>query len=236
MTSAGKLWGIRRMADANGYFKMTAVDQRPPIKNPIREKRGTDEAPWEDVADFKKLLIEELQQESSAMLVDPHYAYPRGISAYNPAKGLILTLEDSVFEETPEGRLSNEINHWSVEKIKRVGGDAVKVLAWYRPDAPASICNKQKEFVARIGEACAKYDIPYVFELLVYPLATDSEKTSDYIEMKRKNRNLFWKALKPLRRRNTAWMCSNWKAPSLRPTFQALAATTGKTLRHGSIS
>ena len=115
MTSAGKLWGIRRMADKAGYFKMTAVDQRPPIKNPIREKRGADEAPWEDVADFKKMLIEELLNESSAMLVDPHYAYPRGISVYDPAKGLILTLEDSVFEETPDGRLSSEIDDWSVE-------------------------------------------------------------------------------------------------------------------------
>lgn len=190
MTSAGKLWGIRRMADNGGYFKMTAVDQRPPIKNPIREKRGTDEAPWEDVADFKKMLIEELLEESSAMLVDPHYAYPRGISVYDPAKGLILTLEDSVFEETPDGRLSSEIDDWSVEKIKRVGGDAVKVLAWYRPDAPDAVCLKQKDFVARIGDACAKYDIPYVFELLVYPLASDSEKTSDYVEMKTKKPEL----------------------------------------------
>ena len=190
MTSAGKLWGVRRMADADGYFKMTAVDQRPPIKNPIREKRGTDEAPWEDVADFKKMLIEELQGQSSAMLVDPHYAYPRGVRAYDPAKGLILTLEDSVFEETPEGRLSSEIDNWSVEKIKRVGGDAVKVLAWYRPDAPAAVCSQQKDFVARIGNACARYDIPYVFELLVYPLASDSEQTSDYIEMKTKKPEL----------------------------------------------
>jgi tagatose 1,6-diphosphate aldolase len=30
MLSAGKLRGLRRMADANGRFKMTAVDQRPP--------------------------------------------------------------------------------------------------------------------------------------------------------------------------------------------------------------
>lgn len=30
----GKLWGLRRMADEAGIFKMTAVDQRPPIKGP----------------------------------------------------------------------------------------------------------------------------------------------------------------------------------------------------------
>ena len=188
--SAGKLWGMRRMADANGRFKMTAVDQRPPIKNPIKEKRGTDVAPWEDVASFKAMLVEELLSESSAMLLDPHFAYPKAVSIYSPVKGLILTLEDSVFDETPDGRLSSEIDNWSVEKIKRAGGDAVKVLAWYRPDAPAHICDKQKDFTARIGEACDKFDIPYVFELLVYPLASDAESAGDYVEMQTKKPDL----------------------------------------------
>lgn len=188
--SAGKLWGMRRMADAGGRFKMTAVDQRPPIKKPIAEKRGLKEAPWEDVAGFKELLIDTLQRDSSAMLLDPHFAFPRGVMLLSPAKGLILTLEDSIFEETPGGRLSTEIDDWSVEKIKRAGGDAVKVLAWYRPDADASVIARQKGFVARIGEACAKYDIPYVFELLVYPLPKDAEQTRDYVEMKTKRPHL----------------------------------------------
>jgi tagatose 1,6-diphosphate aldolase len=181
---------MRRMADASGRFKMTAVDQRPPIKNPIREKRGLKEAPWEDVAQFKELLIKTLQGESSAMLLDPHFAFPRGVMMFSPAKGLILTLEDSLFTETGGGRLSGEIDDWSVEKIKRVGGDAVKVLAWHRPDADAGVIEKQKDFVARIGDACAKYDIPYVFELLVYPLAADKEQTRDYVEMKTKRPHL----------------------------------------------
>lgn len=181
--SAGKLWGMRRMADSAGRFKMTAVDQRPPIKNPIREKRGLAEAPYEDVAGFKLMLIEELQGESSAMLLDPHFALPKGMTILSPTKGLIVTLEDSIFEDTPGGRLSAEIDHWSVEKIKRAGGDAVKVLAWYRPDANPGVRIKQKDFAKRIGEACAKYDIPYLFELLVYPLPGEANQTSDYVEM-----------------------------------------------------
>ena len=181
--SAGKLWGMRRMADDKGLFKMTAVDQRPPIKRPIARHHGVAEAPWQAVADFKTLLIETLQGQSSAMLLDPHYAIPRGIGKLSPAKGLIVTLEDSVFEETPDGRLSSEIDDWSVAKIKRMGGDAVKVLAWYRPDAPEHNRQKQKDFTKRIGEACARYDIPFLFELLVYPLASDAHQTTDYIEM-----------------------------------------------------
>jgi tagatose 1,6-diphosphate aldolase len=188
--SAGKYWGMRRMADAKGRFKMTAVDQRPPIKNPIKAKRGTTEAPWEDVAGFKEMLIEELQTESSAMLLDPHYAYPRGVTKLQASRGLIVTLEDSIFRETPGGRLSSEIDDWSVEKIKRIGADAVKVLTWYRPDADPAVCRAQQDFTQRIGEACARYDIPFVFELLVYPLAADAEQTRDYIEMKSKHPEL----------------------------------------------
>jgi len=56
-----------------------------------------------------------------------------------------------------------------VEKIRAIGGDAVKVLAWYRPDADAGINEHQKRFVREIGQDCARYDIPYVLELLVYP-------------------------------------------------------------------
>jgi len=188
--SPGKLWGMRRMADAGGRFKMVAVDQRPPIKNPIREKRGTAEAPFADVAAFKLMLIEELQDDSSAMLLDPHFALPGGMTLLSPTKGLIVTLEDSLFRETGGGRLSAEIDEWSVEKIKRVGGDAVKVLAWYRPDGDAGVCRAQQDFTIRIGEACARYDIPFVFELLVYPLPGEANRTTQYIEMADKKADL----------------------------------------------
>ena len=179
----GKLWGFRRMADANGRFKMTAVDQRPPIKGPIAKHLGVDEAPWGQVARFKRLLIETLQDASSAMLLDPHFAVPAGIDAFSPTKGLIVTLEDSMFDDTPQGRRSSQIDDWSVGKIKRMGGDAVKVLAWYRPDAGADICRAQQDFTKAIGEACARYDIPFLFELLVYPLAGDADQTKEYVEM-----------------------------------------------------
>ena len=184
--SPGKLWSMRRMADENGVFKMTAVDQRPPIMGPIAAHLGVDQAPWEEVARFKRMLVDSLQSQSSAMLLDPHYAIPYSIDALSPTKGLVVTLEDSLFKELPEGRLSASIDNWSVAKIKRMGGDAVKVLAWYRPDAGAAINQAQQDYVKRIGEECARYDIPFLFELLVYPLAEDAHQTKDYVEMKGK--------------------------------------------------
>lgn len=179
---AGKLWGLRRLADADGRFKMLAVDQRPPIKNLICERRGVDEASYEDVCDFKALLVEELAPHASAVLLDPHFAYPAAGHLVSPGQGVVLTLEDSIFDDTPGGRRSAEIDNWSVAKIKRAGGDAVKVLAWYRPDADPAVNEHQQEFVAAIGDACRRYDIPFVFELLVYPFAGAAGHHTDYVE------------------------------------------------------
>jgi tagatose 1,6-diphosphate aldolase len=179
---AGKLWGMRRLADEAGRFKMTAVDQRPPIKSLVAERRRAAEAPYEDVCAVKKLLVRELGPYSSALLLDPHYAYPAAIHLVRPSQGLLLTLEDSIFKETPGGRRSWEIDDWSVKKIKRSGADAVKLLAWYRPDADAAVLAHQQELVARVGAACVVFDLPFVLELLVYPLLTDPQHTREYVE------------------------------------------------------
>lgn len=185
--TAGKLWGLRRLADDHGHFKMLAVDQRPPIKSVIASHHHG-EAPWAEVGKFKSLLVEKLQSDTTAVLMDPHFAIPHGIDRLNAHKGLVVTLEDSIFTEDKQSlaRMSSAIDHWSVNKIKRMGGDAVKVLTWYRPDAPKSNLQKQHDFTKAIGEACAKYDIPYLLELLVYPLAHDQEQTKEYLEMKTK--------------------------------------------------
>ncbi len=188
--SAGKLWGLRRLADGNGRFKMLAADQRPPIKGLVAERRNQQDAPYEDVCDVKAVLVRELAEHATAVLLDPHYAYPAAIHHLPARCGLILTLEDSVFDETPGGRTSSEIDHWSVAKIKRAGGDAVKVLAWHRPDADAAVIAHQKDFVGRIGEACARYDLPFVFELLLYPLPGEEHYTRDYVEQRGKRPDL----------------------------------------------
>ncbi len=180
--TAGKQWGLRRLADDAGRFKMIAVDQRPPIKDLVSAARTDELATYDDVSLVKRLLVEELAPHGSAVLLDPHFAYPRAIDVVPPHGGLLLTLEDSIFEETDSGRKSSAIDDWSVDKIKRIGGDAVKVLAWYRPDASDEVKEHQQEFVATIGNACRVYDIPFLFELLVYSFPGDNAHTTGYVE------------------------------------------------------
>jgi tagatose 1,6-diphosphate aldolase len=178
----GKDWGLRRLTDDAGRFKMLAVDQRPPIQDLVAAARAERDARPEDVCAVKRLLVQELAAGASAVLLDPHYAYPAAVDAVSPHSGLLLTLEDSDFVETDGGRLSRSIDDWSVDKIRRIGGDAVKVLAWYRPDAAPDVIEHQQTYVAAIGEQCRRYDIPFLLELLVYPFPSDPRHTSDYVE------------------------------------------------------
>jgi len=171
----GKQWSMRRMTDKNGYFKMSSLDQRPPIEEPIKAvlsqaEKFTVNQLNADIIRFKRLLIETFQSRASAMLLDPCFAVPGCLNALATDKGLFLSLEDPHSAKTEQGAtISAVINGWSVGKIKRVGGDAVKLLIWYRPEGDSVVNAHQQQLVRDIGAQCVKYDIPFVLELLAYP-------------------------------------------------------------------
>jgi tagatose 1,6-diphosphate aldolase len=165
---------------------MLAADQRPPIFNIAKGARKESEPRFEDVADIKAMIVEHLAPEATAVLLDPIWAYRRGIGHVSPRQGLLLTLEDHAFRDTPQGRYSSEIADWSVGHIKRYGADGVKVLAWYRPDAAPEVLAHQERFIRQIGEECRRHDICYLLEFLVYPLGGDvgyAEDPQKYPEM-----------------------------------------------------
>ena len=180
----GKTWGLRRLADDAGHFTMVALDQRPPIANLVAAKRGiaVDAVAFADMVAVKRVLVDVLGPHASAMLFDPNYAFPAALDRLPARTGLVVTLEDHRFQDTAGGRLSHSIRDWSVEKIKRAGGDGVKVLAWFRPDAAADVLEHQKRYVREIGAECTRHDIPFVLELLVYPFPKSAGHTTDYVE------------------------------------------------------
>jgi len=184
MRTIGKTRGLARLADTDGHFRMVALDQRPPMFEAIAQakKITRDQVTYADVAAAKRLLVEALAPHCSSMLFDPNFAVPAAIDLMPARCGLIMTLEEHRVEETPGGRKSRVIDNWSVTKIRAMGGDAVKVLAWYRPDADAAVNAHQQRFVREIGEECARHDIPYVLELLVYPFLGSANHTADYVE------------------------------------------------------
>ena len=59
---------------------------------------------------------------------------------------------------------------------------AVKLLAWYRPDAGDAVLEHQHRLVREVGAACREHDIPFIFELLTYPFTTGPGSMRDYVE------------------------------------------------------
>ncbi len=116
------------------------------------------------------MLIESFQGKSSVMLLDPSYAVAGCLDALSPQKGLFVSVEDPYSPKTEDGAtLTSLVSDWSVAKTKCVGGDAIKLLIWYRPDGDAQVNAHQQELVRQVGEECRKYDIPLFLELLSYP-------------------------------------------------------------------
>ena len=182
----GKLIHIKKLCNDQSHLQMLAIDQRPPIFNLISKKKRN--YTYKDVVEFKKYISLNLSKHSTAILMDPVYSLPSLIPS-SKSKGLIVTLEDHDFIEKGKGRYSKNIKNWTVGKIKRIGGDAVKVLAWYRPDADQKSIQHQKEYIETIGKQCEKYDIPFLLELLVYPFKNEIGYSKDYKEQLDKNQN-----------------------------------------------
>lgn len=180
----GKHWGLRRLADAQGVFSMVAIDQRPPIVQCVARARGIAAADvaFDDIVQVKALLAQALAPQATALLVDPDFGLPAATPHLQPGRGLLVTLEEHRYDDQPEGRRSRLIPNWSVAQIRRLGADAVKLLAWYRPDASPAVRQHQQQLVQAVGQACSEHDIAFVFELLVYPFALRPGEPANYDE------------------------------------------------------
>jgi tagatose 1,6-diphosphate aldolase len=169
--SPGKLWCLRRLSDERGFFKMTAVDQRPGVEALVKQRSTSGKSVYEEAGAIKRVLIEALSAHSTAMLLDPGCAYPYASLQLDPRRGLLLTYEQWDSEETPGGRKTFAYPEWSVEKIKRTGADGVKLMLWWRPDVSDEVKAHQRRLVEDVGRECRKHDIAFLLEPLLYPFA-----------------------------------------------------------------
>ncbi len=183
---AGTLRALMTLADDGGRFSMIAVDQRPPIFAALARygNRAPSDVAYEEVAAVKGVLLEMLAPHASAALLDPVWTHPHHLRQVPGGVGLLSTLEDHAFELEAGERRSRAIPDWNVAKIKRCGAQAVKVLAWDRSDVSAATRDHQDGFVAEIGRACREHDIPFVLELLIYPLPGEEPGSAEYARSK----------------------------------------------------
>ena len=167
--SKGKQKGLEAIADSRGVIAALAIDQRSALRKLFTAATGVagDEIPRELLEQFKKAVSRILTPHASAILLDPEI----GLSAARQrAKnvGLLLAYEQTGYDKSVDGRLPRLLDGWSAPTLAAAGADGIKTLLYYSPFSASRINDLKKDWVQRVGEECAKQDVPYFLELVAY--------------------------------------------------------------------
>ena len=180
----GKIHGLRQISDDRGIFTMAAEDQRGSMRKMLNPRDPKSVSPGQ-LTEIKLDIARSLSPLASAMLIDPEYGAAQAISTGALAGhcGLLVSLEDSDYEQVGDDRRARILDQWGVEKIKRMGASAVKLLIYFRPDrGPAT--TYQRDLVARVGDECQRRDIPFVLESVGYPVGGMNADSPEYAALK----------------------------------------------------
>jgi tagatose 1,6-diphosphate aldolase len=185
----GKLRNLMTLADENGRFKMLAIDQRTTLQKMLAKvvRRDPKSISYDEVVGAKQAVTLTLAPYATAVLTDPNYGYPSTVSMIPGSVGLLLTLESADYELSGPGgreRRSALMRDWTVEKVRRAGANAAKLLLYYHPDASEETNRHQQALARRVGEECARHDVPFLLELVAYPLDSDTTDTPEFARRK----------------------------------------------------
>jgi tagatose 1,6-diphosphate aldolase len=186
----GKLRGLQRISNANGTLTMVALDQNSSMISMIRDalkKHGeTREPTFNEIVEAKVTLAHALAPKGSALLVDAYYGAWNTVASFSLPRdvGLLVRVEKSGGDKNSHGSPLGAIEPgWSVAKIKRIGADAVKLLAQFEPTEYDS-AEHQLALVQHVYEECRKQDILMLLEPIAFPF--DGEKKDSESFFKRK--------------------------------------------------
>ena len=183
----GKFRGLQRISNPNGTLTMVATDQNSSMISMMKKATGT-EPTYAEIADAKVMLSRALSPHCSGLLVDGYYGYWSTVAAMAvpSSTGLLIRVEKSGASKNKAGGPMGEFEPgWGVDKIKRCGADAVKLLAQFEPDEPDS-AEHNFAFTRKVYEQCIEHDILFLLEPLHFPYNGDDAKSDRVLKRKAK--------------------------------------------------
>src|SRR5437763_6945825 len=184
----GKLRGLQRISNPNGTLTMVATDQNSSMISMIKDslkKKGEDREPtFEEIVEAKIVLARSLGRHGSGLLVDGYYGYWNSVASFAipPATGVLVRVEKSGGDKNKHGAPMAAVEPgWGVEKIKRCGADAVKVLAPFEPTEKDS-GEHQFAFLQMIHEECRKHDILLLLEPIAFPFDGEKKDSDSFLK------------------------------------------------------
>ena len=164
----GKIRGLQQIATPSGHLVMCAMDHRSGLVS-MMEGIHHGAPDYAEIVQMKLDICSVLGTHSSGILLDPEYGASQCIASgvIGGQTGLLVSIEATGYQKDPTGRLTVLLKDWSVEKIKRMGASAVKMLVYFRPDI-TKLAARQLEVIAGVAGDCIKYDIPLLVEPKTY--------------------------------------------------------------------
>jgi len=174
LISIGKLRGLQQISSNRGTFTALALDHRQNLR-----KANPAFVNDEELSRFKVDVTDALAKRATAVLLDPEVSAAQAIAqrAIPNSVGLVVAVESTGYTGDATARQAQVIPGWSVEKAKRMGASAIKLLVYYHPDA--NTAGEIEDFTSNIAEECKKHDLVLMLEPLSYSLDENKKLTSD---------------------------------------------------------
>ncbi len=180
----GKIRGLQELANDNGMFTITALDHRGSLRRALQPD-DPKSVTFDKMKEYKLKLLRHLGPHSSAILIDPIFGAAAGLAtgAIRGDQGFLVSLEATGYEDSDGDRITSKADGWGVDKIKRMGASAVKILLYYNPGS--STAATQEDFLKAAAEESAKHDIALLVEPMTYHIPGGPKKgTAEFAERK----------------------------------------------------
>lgn len=174
LLSIGKLRGLQQISSQRGTITALALDHRQNLR-----KANPAFVNDEELSRFKLDVTSALASKATAVLLDPEVSAAQAIAenVIPNHVGLVVAVESTGYMGDSTARHAQIIPGWSVEKAKRMGASAVKLLVYYHPDSNAA--SEIEDFTSRIADDCKKHDLVLMLEPLSYSLDENNRISSD---------------------------------------------------------
>jgi tagatose 1,6-diphosphate aldolase len=182
----GKLRGLQRISNPNGTLTMVAFDQNSSmvemLRKALKDKGDAREPRYDEIVEAKVELAASLAPKGSGVLLDSVFGAFNAVASFSIPRetGLLLRVEVSGGKKNAAGApLGAYEAGWSVAKIKRMGADAVKLLAQFEPGEPNSAEHNFK-FIQDVYEQCIEHDILMLLETIAFPFGKETKDDPAY--------------------------------------------------------
>ena len=172
--SIGKLRGLQQISSQRGTFTCLALDHRQNLR-----KANPAFMDDEELSRFKLDVTHALAPRATAVLLDPEVSAAQAVAqGVIPNRiGLVVAVESTGYTGDATARHAQIIPGWNVEKAKRMGASAIKLLVYYHPDSPTA--KEIEDFTVTVAEDCMKHDLVFMLEPLSYSLDENKKLSSN---------------------------------------------------------